>query len=208
MKHGDHGGHGMEALLYDFGNVLIRIDFDWVFARWAELAGLPVERIKSRFRHGEEYQAHERGELGTAAFYQSLRRDLGVALSDAQLEDGWQRVFGPEHPEVVALVRDLQGRIPQYLFSNTNVEHYALWSKRYAAALAPLDGVFTSCAIGARKPERAAFDHVARAIGVPPARILFFDDTEANIEGALAAGLQAVRVRSPEDVADAVRPWL
>ena len=198
----------IQALLYDFGNVIIRIDFDWVFQRWGELAGVPWEEIKARFHHGEAYQQHERGPLGTAGFYQSVRRDLGVTLTDAQIEDGWMRVFGPEFPEVVALVKRLKGRIPQYVFSNTNVEHHAFWSRRYAAALAPFDGVFVSCGIGLRKPERAAFEHVSRAIGVPPENILFFDDTEANIEGARAAGLRAVLVRSPEDVADAVRPWL
>jgi putative hydrolase of the HAD superfamily len=43
---------------------------------------------------------------------------------------------------------------------------------------------------------------------VPPARILFFDDTLANVEGARLAGLQAVHVRGPDDVRNAVRPWL
>jgi putative hydrolase of the HAD superfamily len=62
--------------------------------------------------------------------------------------------------------------------------------------------------MGLRKPERAAFERVARAIGVAPGRILFFDDTEANVAGARAAGFQAVHVRSPEDVAAALAPWL
>ena len=62
--------------------------------------------------------------------------------------------------------------------------------------------------MGLRKPERASFDYFAREIGVPAARILFFDDTAANVEGARAAGLAAVHVKGPDDVRDAVRPWL
>ncbi len=67
---------------------------------------------------------------------------------------------------------------------------------------------FTSWELGLRKPERAAFERVAREIGVPMERILFFDDTESNVEGARRAGLAAVHVRSPVDVERALRPWL
>ena len=62
--------------------------------------------------------------------------------------------------------------------------------------------------MGSRKPDRAAFEHVAREIGVPAGRVLFFDDLEENVEGARATGMQAVLVRSPADVAEALRPWL
>jgi putative hydrolase of the HAD superfamily len=45
---------------------------------------------------------------------------------------------------------------------------------------------------------------VVNAIGVPATRILFFDDSAENVEGARACGLQAVHVKSSEDVADAL----
>ena len=55
------------------------------------------------------------------------------------------------------------------------------------------------------KPEREAFEHISREIGVAPGKILFFDDTLENVEGARKAGLQAVHVKSPQDVANALR---
>ena len=197
-----------QVLLFDFGGVLIEIDFDRVFARWAELAAVEPAQVKARFDHGEAYQQHERGELDAAGYFQSLRATLGVDLSDADFEDGWQQVFGPEIAPTVALLPRLARRIPLHLFSNTNPMHYAYWSKRYAAALRPIDRRFISCEMGVRKPERASFEHVSRELGVPPDRILFFDDTLANVEGARAAGVPTVWVRSPADVLGAVAPWL
>lgn len=202
------GPDTIDALLYDFGGVVIEIDFERVFARWSELSGVPIEAIKARFTHGEEYNAHECGRLPAHQFYEWVRRAVGFTLTDGQVLDGWMRVLGDEIPETVATLERLQGRIPQYLFSNTNAEHYEVWSPRHAKALAPIERAFISCHIGLRKPEREAFLHVAREIGVAPGRILFFDDTAPNIEGARAAGLQAVHVRSPADVTEAVRPWL
>ncbi len=198
----------IDALLYDFGGVVVEINFDWILQRWAQLGGVPVETLRSRFSHGEAYQRHERSEIGLAEYYASLRRELGIDLTDEQFTDGWQKVFGEAFPQTVALIHRLAARVPQYLFSNTNAKHLEYWSTRYAEALRPLRGVFTSCGIGHRKPDRAAYEHVAREMGVAPERILFFDDTEANLEGARAVGMQTVLVRSPEDVARAVAPWL
>jgi putative hydrolase of the HAD superfamily len=45
---------------------------------------------------------------------------------------------------------------------------------------------------------------VVKAIGVPAARIVFFDDLAENIEGARARGLTAVHVTSSDDVARAL----
>ena len=197
-----------EALLFDFGGVLIEIDFDRVFARWAELAGVEAALVKQRFDHGDPYQMHERGEIDAAAFFAALRARLEIDLTDADFEDGWQQVFGPEIEATVALLPRLAARIPIHLFSNTNALHFDYWSKRYARALAPIDRWFISSKMGLRKPERASFEHVARELGVAPERILFFDDTLANVEGARAAGVPTVWVRSPADVERAVAPWL
>ena len=198
----------VDALLYDFGGVLVKIDFDWIFQRWGELAGVPWEPVKARFSHGGAYRRHERGEIDLAGYYRALRSELGIDLSDAQFTDGWQRVFGPEYPGVIDAIRTLAPRIPQYLLSNTNHTHYEFFRERYATALAPLRRMFVSCEMDARKPERAAFEQVSREIGVPLGRIFFLDDTAENIDGARAAGMKAALIRSPADALGALAPWL
>ncbi len=94
--------------------------------------------------------------------------------------------------------------MPSYAFSNTNPAHERFWAVEYRETLKPLRKVFVSSTIGLRKPDKAAFDHVAREMGVAPACILFFDDALINVEGARAAGLQAVHVRGPADVPEAL----
>jgi len=198
----------VEAIVYDFGNVLVEIHFDRVIERWASLAGTDAEPLRERFGFGDEYHHHERGNLDAAAYYESLRRQLGLALDDAAMEEGWNAVFGDEIAPTVALVKGMSAVLPQYLLSNTNAAHYAYFSRRYREALAPLTRLFVSHEMRLRKPDRAAFEHIAREIAVEPACILFFDDLAANVEGARAAGMQAVLVRSPADVAQALHPWL
>lgn len=198
----------VDALLFDFGGVIIEIDFDRVFARWAELAGRDFDQVKGRFRHGAAHERLERGEIDAPAYYDTLHADLGFDLEVSQWADGWARVLGPEIPETVELLRELGPRVPLYLFSNTNPAHHEAWSVRNANALKPMRRHFLSFEMGRRKPERESFERIGAELGLPLERILFFDDSPANVEGARAAGMQAVHVRSHADVKRAVAPWL
>jgi putative hydrolase of the HAD superfamily len=198
----------IDALLFDLGGVLLEIDFARVTRSWAELAGVDAQAIAGRFTLGEAYERYERGEIEAPDYYAALRRELGIELTDAQLEEGWNRVFVDSIAPTVALLEPLALRLPLHVFSNTNRTHHRHWAQHYARALAPIGRRFLSFEMGARKPEREAFERVARELGMPLGRILFFDDTPANVVGAQAVGMPVVRVRSPADVARAVAPWL
>ena len=194
----------VEALLFDLGGVVIEIDFGRAFASWAAASGTPAETIRGRFSFDEPYERHERGEITGAEYFAALRASLGVDLSDADLAAGWNAIYLAEVPGIRLLLRTLEGRLPLYAFTNSNVTHQAFWAVRYADILKPFRKVFVSSEMGLRKPEPAAFAHIAAEIGVRLDRILFFDDTRVNVDGARAIGMPAVLVRSLEDVATAL----
>ena len=193
-----------EALLFDLGGVIFTLDWQRMFDRWSRDSGVPAAQIAAKFRFDAPYERHERGEIGERAYYASLRASLGIDITDAQFAQGWGAIFADEIPETVALLRSLRGEIPLYAFSNSNLAHAKVWRQRFASGLAVFDRIFVSCELGARKPEREAFEAIAHATGVALERLLFFDDTEANVDGARAAGLPAVLVKSPADVARAL----
>ncbi len=199
---------GVRAVLVDLGGVVVALDWEAAFSHWAACAGCASARIRERFRFDAAYERHERGEIDASAYYASLRDALGVDLDEAALAEGWGRIFPRAIAPTVTMLRAAAERIPLYLFSNTNAAHQAVWAARFPEALAPFRRVFTSWEMGVRKPEPAAFARVAREIGEDPRAILFLDDTEENVHGARAAGLRAVHVRSPDDVARALAPWL
>jgi len=194
----------VEALLFDMGGVVIDIDFGRAIASWAAAAGVPVEVIRPRFGFDPAYERHERGEITGAEYFAALRASLGVDLSDAELTLGWNAIYLDEVPGVRALLAVAGARWPIYAFTNSNAVHQAFWSARYAEVMNSFRRVFVSSEMGLRKPERAAFETISAAIGVPLPRILFFDDTPANVEGARAVGMPAVHVRSLALVAAAL----
>ena len=53
------------------------------------------------------------------------------------------------------------------------------------------DALFFSCEVGAAKPDRAYFERVLHELRVPADRVLFVDDSEANVQAAASLGLEA-----------------
>ena len=194
----------VDVLLFDLGRVVLDINFDSVMATWAGHAGCTPADLASRFVVNDSFKHHETGRIDDAAFFADLRQSLGIELSDAQFLEGWNAIFAGEMPGVAPLLAGAAQRLPLYAFSNTNPAHVAHFSQAYADVLGHFRKIFLSSSIGLRKPDAEAYDHVVKAIGVPASRILFFDDSAANIEGARARGLCAIHVTSMEDVARAL----
>jgi glucose-1-phosphatase len=196
--------NSIDVLLFDIGRVVLDISFDKVMANWAGHASCAATDLASRFVVDDSFKHHETGRIDDAAFFANLRRSLGVSLTDAQFLEGWNAIFAGEMPGIAPLLAAAAKRMPLYAFSNTNPAHVAHFSVAYAELLSHFRTVFLSSKIGLRKPDAEAYDHVVKAIGVPASRILFFDDSAANIEGARACGLHAVHVTSIGDVARAL----
>jgi putative hydrolase of the HAD superfamily len=77
--------------------------------------------------------------------------------------------------------------------------HVASTQERYRAAYleGPMgladrfDRLFFSCHLGVRKPQLEFYRRVTDELGVSPATLLFFDDQQANVDAARAAGWSA-----------------
>jgi putative hydrolase of the HAD superfamily len=190
------------ALLFDLGGVILDVHLDRTLAHWATasaIPGLDTAALRSRFREDEAYRSFECGRSDARRFFAALGGQLGLELSEANWHAGWAAMLGEVRAAMADLLATLAADMPLYLFSNTNALHHAVWRESCAPVLKHFRMCFVSHEIGARKPDRIAFERVVAAIGEPPSSILFFDDLQANIEGAHAVGLRAERVASHRD---------
>lgn len=76
------------------------------------------------------------------------------------------------------------------MLTNFSHETFPIARERFPL-LARARGVTVSGEVGLLKPDRAIYDLHAQTFGLDPAATLFFDDSRANVEGAIAAGWQA-----------------
>jgi FMN phosphatase YigB (HAD superfamily) len=193
------------ALLFDLGGVVIDIDFHRAFSLWQPGSGLSLDEIAKAFKFDSQYQRHERGEIPASEYYDHLALMLQMKNDHARIARGWNSIFVSEISETTAIIRAVRSSIPCYAFTNTNAAHAVAWSGMFPAVVQSFDRIFASHEMGLRKPERAAFDHIAQELGLAAESIVFFDDLAENVQGASEAGLQAVHVRAPGDVRNALR---
>lgn len=194
----------VEALLFDMGGVVIDIDFDRAFRNWERQSRLSFNEIRTRFSMDAAYERHERGEINASEYFDHLRDELALEGSDEDIALGWNAIYVDEITDTLNAILSVRDKLPCFAFTNSNPTHQCAWMTAYPAVVAAFDRVFVSSELRLRKPERAAFDAIAEATGVRSPAILFFDDTEENVEGARAAGLQAVHVQAPSDVTRAL----
>jgi putative hydrolase of the HAD superfamily len=136
-----------------------------------------------------------RAELPTPA------RELPHDVLLAALLDALRFRAFPEVPGALAALREAGH--PLVVVSNWDVSLHAVLDRTGLAGA--VDGVVTSAELGAAKPDPAIFAHALGLVGAPAAGALHVGDSvEADVHGALAAGLRPVLVArdgmSPEGV--------
>ena len=189
-----------QAVLLDLGNVVLGVDFRNVFRHWAASANIDEERFFEHWRMDAAYEAHERGELPFEDYAEHLAGVFDVELTRDQWLAGWNAIWTEPFQQVISMLPEVAKRYPLYCFTNTNDAHTLHWRHHYAEAISHFQHTFVSSELGMRKPDVSAFHYVCAEMQQPPSNILFLDDTQTNVDGAHAAGLNAKHVRNESEV--------
>jgi putative hydrolase of the HAD superfamily len=166
--------------------------------------GLPAGAIEAAAFDPARFEPAMTGEISfdgwCAAVGEAVAAEHGVAA------DAVAKVFAETRfdvdAEVLALVDRVHERVPVALLSNASSR--LVEDLRQAGLADHFDAVVGSADIGACKPDAAAFTAAAARLGVPPEQCLLVDDRLANVEGARAAGMQAIQFTGAEPLADAL----
>ncbi|OGX90394.1 HAD family hydrolase [Hymenobacter coccineus] len=192
-------------LLFDFGGVLIDIDYDRTPAAFRRLsrAGSTVEY--SQATQAELFDQLETGQLTPAEFRDGLRAAYDLEATDEQIDQAWHALLLDVPAERLALVAELRRQGHQTaLLSNTNALHIAEINRRLAAQYGLkhgiadcLDRVFYSQEVGLRKPGEAFFQHALREMNWRAEDVLFIEDSPQHVATARRLGLRVLHLAPP-----------
>ena len=185
----------IEALLFDFGKVLVDFDFDRGMKRFAARTSLASEEFKSVILHQTWVRKYEHGEISTADFHRYLQEHGKLEMSIAEFHEAWASVFLPGLIVPEALLANLRARYPLILVSNSNEAHVDFVTKNYGV-FDYFDHKIFSHEVGSMKPDRKIYDVAIAAAGKPPEALFFTDDREENIESAAKLGIRAHQFHS------------
>lgn len=182
-----------DVILFDVGGVLLTNGWDRR-ERAAAVEHFHLDAKELESHHLSAFGAWERDEIGhdayldQAVFYKprpfSRNEFFAFILSQSKvLPDGALGILG----EVTASDKYLVGALNNEARA-TNEFRFSKFGLRDS-----FDFAFSSCYVGLRKPEPAIYQRALDILGKPPQRVLFIDDRQENVDGAIAAGMQAIR---------------
>lgn len=209
------------AVLFDLGNVLIRLRFERGWARMRALAAgaSPEEaRAAGRAAHAEgdpprttapvppplalpgpaarwltaHAEDYNRGLVAPEEFLAGLAAALGRPdLGFDACAEAWCDIFDP-WPEMESLAAEaLAAGHPVYLLSNTDAVHYQYLRQR-VPLLDRFTGHHLSYEVRLAKPDPRYFETALARFGLAAGACTFVDDREDNCEAATALGIPSL----------------
>jgi len=194
-----------KAIVFDLGGVLIDLDFDRCVRAFREVLG--YERITELLDLSHQkgiYGDMEAGLITADEFRAEVLRESRPGCVPADVDRAMAGLLTGMDPAKVPLLERLTERYPLYGLTNNNEisvqrmhdiyeENGLDWRRVFRKE-------FISCRMKLMKPSREIFDAAAAEIGLPPEEILFIDDSQRNVDGALAAGWKAALYKQGTDL--------
>jgi HAD superfamily hydrolase (TIGR01509 family) len=158
------------------------------------------------FKRGLEDRC-DRGELALADYLDVLRTDYGWNLPEEEFIAA-RRASTQARPDMLSLCGQLSTQAALGVFSNNGT-----WLGEHAHFIVPeLMPIFRSrfvCSgsVGVCKPEPEAYAACLNRLGFNSFSTLYVDDRDENVEGARAAGLEAIRFETEEALVAVLREY-
>ncbi len=186
----------IKNVIFDFGGVLLNLDFKRSFAAFKALGFDDFEDKFSQYTAAPIFQELEKGLIAAPAFYEGLRELLGKPIPDAQLEHAWNAMMLDYRKPSLDFLVPLGSKYNLFLLSNTNQIHYDHFSKtlKEETAYPSLESFFKkayySHDIKRRKPDADTYAFVLKDAGIEASETLFVDDSFPNLPTAQELGIQ------------------
>lgn len=195
----------IKALIFDMGGVLVDLDIEGCKRAFKEYIGYhKIDEIIDPCHQKGIYGDLEEGMLTGDEFRKIVLTDSRPgALAEDVDRAMWHILIGIE-PYKVQMLKSLSESYDLYLLSNNNPVCLPRAKAIFNEAGIPLDKIFRKCfysfEMKALKPSEAFYRAVVSEIGLPAEDMLFIDDSQKNVDGAVVAGLPAVFYKPGTDL--------
>ncbi|WP_223284650.1 HAD family hydrolase [Hymenobacter qilianensis] len=199
-------------LLFDFGGVLINIDYQRPIEAMRRLTSVGSTIEYNQKNQSELFDLLETGRITPAEFRDGLRSGYQLTATDEELDAAWNSILLDVPADRLALLAELHKQGHQMaLLSNTNVIHIEEVNRRLKVTYGfehgiadVLDRVFYSQEVGLRKPGPEIFEHVLREMNWQAEETLFIEDSSQHIETAQRLGLHTLFLAPPLTLTEAL----
>lgn len=203
----------VKNIIFDLGGVFLDIDYNKTRDGFIQNGLTNFDDYYQQSYVSPIFGALERGTIEPADFYEGLRKETGLTISNQQIENSWNAMLGDFRPAALAILQPLKSNYKTFLLSNTNAIHF----NHFLKAHLELTGIpfgnqfhqaYYSHLIKERKPDAASYLYITKENGLLPEEILFIDDTYKNIVGAKAVNMQTLWLEPGMKLEEALPEYL
>ncbi|MEY5068651.1 MAG: hypothetical protein RLZ47_513 [Bacteroidota bacterium] len=186
----------IKNIIFDYGNVIFRIDFRRAQQSFVELGIKNVEEFFSHSGHHPIFNEFEKGLISPAEFRDGIRKLANhPSLSDVEIDSAWNSLLigvpAGNHEVLLAA----KSKYRTFLLSNNNQIHYE-WIMDYlnrehglASNEVFFEKDYYSHLMGMRKPDANIFEYVIEKHDLNVSETLFIDDSPQHLRTGASLGL-------------------
>lgn len=194
------------AVIFDMGGVLVDLDIEGCKTAFKRILDYQkIDEIIDPCHQKGIWGDLEEGVLSADEFRKIVLSGSRPGAVPQEVDEAMSYILVGIEPYKVELLRKLEASHDLYMLSNNNEISIKRSSEMFADAGIPMDKIFCKCFLSyqmkALKPSAAFYKRVMEEIGRPSDELLFIDDSQANVDGAIAAGLPAVYYKPGSDLA-------
>lgn len=189
-----------EAIIFDFGGVIIDLDYNLTVQQFKNIGISDFENIYSQASQSELFSQLETGQISGEYFIKKIQALLPDNITATQVVDAWNAMIKEIPLEKLLLLKRLkQEGVRTFLLSNTNEIHIPFALKKLkkisnASLESYFEKVYFSHDLKMRKPDEEIFRFVCENNNLNPKNTLFIDDSIQHIQGAQNAGLNTLHL--------------
>jgi len=204
-------------IIFDFGNILIDINYQYTLEAFNKLLGFQwrpdtiPEEVKGWMK------TYESGKLTSENFIWNFQSKFDASLNPRDIIKAWNAILIGIPKGRIEWIKNLRSSYKVALLSNTNELHLEWVDKHLKAEhntdiesfnTQCFDHTFYSHIVKARKPDQEIYDLVETALEHKGSDILFIDDLAKNVIAARIADWIAVQHRPETKIEDELNTYL
>jgi putative hydrolase of the HAD superfamily len=188
----------IKNIVFDFGGVLLDLDFDRTYEEMSKLLGIPF--YPDNFSESTLAILHdfERGKISKEGFIWHIQQLSRKSVPQGkEIIDAWNAMLLGWKPEKLDYLQDLRRRYKVFMLSNTNIIHIE-WVHQdlqknhgiYYFENVFFNKAYYSHEVQMRKPDSEIFHFITKDADIQPEESLYIDDLIENVNSAREIGFQ------------------
>ena len=186
-----------KAIIFDMGGVLIDLDMEGCKRAFVENLGFnEIHNILDACHQKGIIGELEEGLVGADEFRSYVLERSNPGVLPHQVDEAFWNILLSIAPEKISLLKRLASKYDLYMLSNNNPVCLPRAEAMFEESGFPMYVNFKKCYMSyqmkALKPSEKFYKAVVEDIALPAGDMIFVDDSQKNVDGAISAGLPAV----------------